>query len=403
MGKALRGLKVVEWGDFISAAYCAKLLADLGAEVIKVEPPQGGDESRSYGPFPNDEPNLEKSGLFLWLNAGKQGITLNLDARKGKELFRRLAQDADVVVENYRPPAAGKKRLSYASLRKQNPGLILASITPFGRTGPYKDYEGYHINCCAAGGVSIGIGSPDREPLAMPMFQGDFQAGISAASAIMLALLERRRSKKGQAIDISEAEVLATLHTGRHLLTYIFRGVSGLRRGNQGEYFWYPNCVLPCKDGYMALTAPQIEQWTRFVEMMGKPEWTEQSRYRNRRVMHEQYPEEVDNLLLPWLLARTKEEIFQMCREKHVPFAPVYTTADLAEHPHLVGRRFFRETHHPVAGTLKVPGSPFRFCGTSCEAETPAPLLGQHNEEILCGRLGYSRQELTELSRKGVI
>lgn len=402
-GKMFEGIKVVEWGSLVSAPYCAKLFAHLGAEVIKVEKPDVGDEARQHGPFPGDTPHLEKSGLFLFLNTNKLGITLNLDTEKGKDILKRLLKDADVFVENNPPQLMVELGLNYDTLTRINPRLIMASITPFGQTGPYRDYKAYELNCSAAGGVLVGVGYPDREPLDLPLSQGSYQAGIGAATAIMLALMARKKIGQGQYIDISEAEVWATLHVGVNVLTFMYRGVTGIRRGTHGGYFLYPNEILPCKDGYIALNCPQLAQWQRFLELMGNPEWAQNSRYRNRRAMHEEYPDEVNALLIPWLKEHTVEELFQLCIERRIPLVPIYRVNELVNHPHLKQRDFFVELDHPQAGRLKYPEGPCRFSETNWQIERPAPLLGEHNEIILGQRLGYSSQELAELAREGVI
>ena len=176
--RPLGGLKVIEYGEVISAPYCTKLMAGLGAEVIKVEKPSIGDKARNNGPFPHNKPHPEKSGLFLLLNANKIGITLNLDKNQGKEIFKRLIEPADVLVENNAPGRMAELGLGYDSLQAINPGLVMVSITPFGQTGPYRDYRAYHINSCGVGGMSVGIGDPKREPLTMPLAQG----GLSGRS-----------------------------------------------------------------------------------------------------------------------------------------------------------------------------------------------------------------------------
>ena len=400
---ALAGVKVVECGEWISAPYCAKLLAGLGAEVIKIEPPDIGDPARSYGPFPDDMPHPERSGLFLLLNTDKLGITLNLASLTGRKILKRLLQKTDIFVTNMPPLLARERTLDWARLEQLNSQLIAVSITPFGCTGPYKDYKAYHINCCAAGGVSVGIGDPKREPLTMPLSQGGYQAGAAAAGAGLVALLARKKLGLGQHIDISETEVWANLHAGQHMLTYIYQGIAGIRQGSHGGYFNYPCGTLPCKDGHIALIAPQIEQWVRFVDVLGNPEWTNNPKYRNRRAMLEEYPDEVDALLKPWFEERTKEEIFSLCRGKRIPFCPEYTSEDLVGHPHYQARESFVEIDHPQAGKLKYPAPPYRLSKSPSAVEHHSPLLGQHNEEVFCKRLGYSREELTELRREGVI
>ncbi len=403
MQKIFEGLKVVESGNLVSASYCTKLLADLGAEVIKVEKPGTGDEARKHGPFPNDNPDLEQSGLFLALNTNKLGITLNLDTSDGRDILKKLLKDADVFVENNEPKYMEELGLDYASLEKINPRLIMVSITPFGQSGPYRDYKAYDINCAAAGGVSIGVGDPEREPLALPLSQGGYQAGVSAASAILAALFAREKMGEGQHIDISEVGVWAGLHVGVYVLTFIYIGITGIRRGIHGGYFIYPNEILPCKDGFVLLNCPQLAQWVRFQELMGDPEWASNPRYRNRRAMHEEYPDEANSLLIPWLKEHTYEEIFQLCMEKRIPLAPIYTISDLANHPHLKERKFFIELDHPKAGNLKYPEGPCKFSKTNWQLERSAPLLGEHNDYILGQRLNYSKEEMVELKKTGVI
>jgi crotonobetainyl-CoA:carnitine CoA-transferase CaiB-like acyl-CoA transferase len=233
--------------------------------------------------------------------------------------------------------------------------------------------------------------------------QGGYQAGVSAAIGVMSALLARRKTGEGQHIDISEVEVLATLHMAQNILTFLYRGITGIRRGIHGGYFLYPCSILPCKDGYVSLIAPQKEQWERFINLMGNPSWAEDPKYQDRRAMNEQYPDEADELIIPWLKSYTKEEIFQLAQKNRIPIAPVYNMGELVNHPNLEQRNFFTEVDHPRAGKLRYPEGPCIFSGTNWDTKRSAPLLGQDNEEVLCGRLGYSKSECTALSRENVI
>jgi crotonobetainyl-CoA:carnitine CoA-transferase CaiB-like acyl-CoA transferase len=402
--KALKGLRIVEYGNFISAPYCTKLMADLGAEVIKIEDPAtGGDESRKYGPFPDDLPHPEKSGLFLWLNANKKGMTLNITSGAGRKVFEKLLKEADIFVSNFPALRAKELGIDYETLEKINSKLIVTSITPFGQTGPYRDYKAYELNCTAAGGVSVASGDPERAPLGLPLYQTYYQAGAAAAGATLTAVLARDKIGRGQHIDISEVEVPANNLVGHHLTTFIFRGLTGIRNGHHGGYFNYPTTCLPCKDGYMCLIAPQGAQWKRFIELMGTPEWSKEPRYRDRRAMAESYPDEVDALLIEWLKKYTKEEIFSMCMERHIPFGPVRTIDEVAHDSQLEARGFFVELDHAEAGRLKYPGSGYELSKTPVAFEYAAPRLGEHNQEILGGLLGYSQEEMGEMSQNRVI
>jgi len=402
--QALAGLKVVECGSFISAPYCTKLMADMGAEVIKVEQPGKGDESRDYGPFPDNIPHYERSGLFLYLNTNKLGITLDIRTETGREILQELLKDADVFVENNPPGAMEKLSLDYVKLRNLNPRLIVTSITPYGQTGPYRDYKAYAINCCAIGGVSQSIGHHWREPLTAPLSHGNYQAAISGTGATMVALLARDTTNRGQHIDISETDVWATYHVGFGITIYAFGAKDNLRKGYIGGGWTYPaRRVIPCKDGYMALCAPQLKQWLRFLELMGNPEWTKNPRYRDRHAMEDDYPEEVDALLAPWFMERTKKELFELFEKNAIPFAPLYNMADEVNDVHLAERRFFADVKRVETGTLKYPGGAYKLSRTPWALKRPAPLLGEHNEEIYCGRLGYSKEELVALRRAGVI
>ncbi len=403
MQKALDGLHVIEYGNLVSAPYCTKLLAGMGAEVIKIEKPVTGDESRAHGPFPNNIADTERSGLYLYLNANKLGITLNIEAIAGRNILKQLLERADVFVENNPPGFLEKLGFSYAELERINPRLVIASITPFGQSGPYKDFKAYDINCCATGGISVGIGESDREPLTLPLSQGGYQAGASAAFSVMTALLAREKTGEGQLIDISEVEVLATLHNAQSALTFLYRGVTGIRRGIHGGMFLYPCSILPCKDGYVSLIAPQIDQWIRFLDLIGNPSWAENPRYRDRRAMQEQYPDEADALLIPWLKEHTKDEIFKLCIQNRIPCCPVYNIGELVDHPNLKERGFFVEMEHPRAGKLLYPEGPCKFSETQWRNENAAPLLGRDNEVVLCERLGYSAEDLANLRNIGVI
>ena len=406
---ALKGVRVVEWGDFVSAPYCGKVMAELGAEVIKVEAPLTGDSARGHGPFPGQTPDPEKSGLFLFNNLGKRGVTLDVGTDGGREILDRLLASADIFLENQPIGLARAAGLDYESVHAKHPGLVVTSISPYGRSGPYRDYAGYDLNVNAIGGMSFGTGYPHREPLTTPLYQVSYLAGVGAAFASIVALLARDLNDRGpdyeggQLVDVAEAQVLATLLSGYHLPTYIYQGVAGWRSGNRMRLGLFPNCVLPCKDGYVCIDAPQMDQYRRFLTMIGEPDWVDEPRYRDRRAMSDQYPEEAESLLAPWFMEHTKDEILQLCIENRVPCVPVREIDEVMADEQLSSRNYFRELSHPAAGALRYPGAPFRLSATPCRLVRPAPSLGQHNAEILGGELGITDDELGRLSQRGEV
>jgi crotonobetainyl-CoA:carnitine CoA-transferase CaiB-like acyl-CoA transferase len=400
---ALKGVRVVEWGNFISAPFCGKVLAELGAEVIKVEPPYTGDDSRRHGPFPGHIPDPERSGLFLLANINKRGISLDVGTASGKEILGRLLESADIFLEN-RPSALMRDLgLDYPTLKSQYPRLIVTSITPYGRTGPYRDYRGCDLTANAFGGLSFGTGHPDREPLTTPLCQASYLAGVGAAFASSVALVARDSTGRGQLVDVSEAQVVAVLLSGYHLPSYIYQGVAGWRSGSRMRLGLFPNCVLPCKDGYVCIDAPQMEQYRRLLSLMGEQAWTEDPRYRDRRAMSDEYPEEAEALITPWFMQHTKEEILRLCLENRIPCVPVRNFDEVLADPQLNARDYFRDLAHPEAGNLRYPGPPYRMAATPCRYVRPAPTLGQHNLEILCGELGLDASELPGMARAGMI
>jgi len=393
---------VVEYGDGISAAHAGKMLADFGATVIKVEPPEG-DALRRAGPFPGDVPDPEKAGHFLYLNTNKYGVTLNPALPTGRAILLKLLDGADAFITNAAPSRLAAERLAYADLKASHPRLVVTTITPWGMDGPYKDRKSTDLTMNAAGGFSWGIGMPDGQPLQMPYDQSQYQGGLSAAGATLAALFARYRTGRGQHVDIAIAEVLACFYEDMYMPAFVFQGVMGRRQGYRNTIGRYPQTLMQCKDGYVSLSAPQKDQWVRFVKVLGEPEWTKDPRFRDRRAMAEQYPDEVDALLRPWFMARTKKEIFALCEEAHVPFAPVRTVAEVAEDAHSKARSLFAEVAHPRTGVVRQAAAPFRLTGSPWRVERPAPTLGQHNVAVYCERLGYTPADLVDLHRAGVI
>lgn len=399
-GAALAGLRVIEWAQFMAGPFCARLLADLGAQVIKVEEPFIGDRSRREGPFPGDIPHPEKSGLFLYLNTNKLGITLNLKNPHGAKIFQELIRAADFLVEDFPPGILQEMSLGYEDLKEINPRLIMISITPFGQTGPNKDYKAHDINIMAAGGMAYVSGDPEREPVIFAGAQSEYQAGLNALVGGLCALYYREFTGLGQQVDISKQEAIIAI-LEHAIPTYSFQGQIRKRSGNRHPAT-HPSSNYPCKDGYVMINPATDLQWKAFVEWMGNPAWTLDPKMDDRQYRVE-HADEIDEKVIQWLSQKTKKEIYYGGQERHLPFTPLFDIKEVVESAQFNAREFFVETEHPEAGKVKMPGSPCKLSETPSKIYRPAPRLGEHNEEIYCGSLGYLREDLIKLRGAGII
>jgi len=373
-------LKIVECGQGISAAFAAKLLADLGAEVIKIEPAEG-DLTRRRGPFPEDKPDPGKSGLFTYLNVNKRGVVADLTKPDGRESCSRLLAHADVLVHNVAPPARARQGLESAALRARYPRLIIAAISIFGETGPYANYHGYELTAANASGwafVSPGA-SPHSElpPLRCFGDQCDFQAGVHTATMALAAYLHRFKSGKGQAIDISEREVVTAL-IENNLVHYTYAGRVASRLGNRVIGPWF---IADCADGQIFVIAVEEEQWQRLVQLMGNPEWASEELFKDR-LSRAQNNDALKALMSEWIASWKVQDLYRAAQEHRIPFAPINTMRSLYESEHLRAREFFVELEQPGIGRLRLAGMPSRYGNSSWAIRRPAPRLGEHNQEV---------------------
>jgi len=394
--QALAGLLVLDLSEHVSGPYCTKLLADYGAEVIKIEKPVLGDASRGMGPFADDHPDPEKSGLFLFLNGNKKGVTLNLESREGAALFEKLVQKADILVENFRPGVMASLGLAYEALAEVTPSLILTSISYFGQDGPYRDYQGSDIVAQAMGGLMQLTGDPEREPLKIPGSQAEFQAGLNAAVATLVAVYFRDQTGEGQWIDVSVQEAVASILEGA-VTTHSYSGLTRNRMGSR-HHLQCPSRVMPCQDGWIHVQAGA--NWDHFAAFLGAPELMEP---RLASILRYHYADEVEELIQPHLMTHGAGELFSSGQEWRIPFAMVLGIDELMADPQYRARGFFQEIDHPVAGRLHYPGAPFKMSQTPWQVMRPAPLLGEHNEEIYMGTLGFAGEDLALLRSKGAI
>jgi crotonobetainyl-CoA:carnitine CoA-transferase CaiB-like acyl-CoA transferase len=399
----LSGVRIIEWGDFVSAPWTSRLLADMGADVVKIEPPGVGDSSRRAGPFPQDSPHPEKSGLHLYLNLNKRSVTLDLASPDGRAIFRELVAGADVLIENHRPAAVEALGLTYDSLRDLRPGLIMVSISPFGQTGPYRDYVGSELVLFHMGG--IGYETPigevtDRErqqPLKGPGYQSYFMAGWLAATSTFIGLFHRQANGLGQHIDISEHEAIASSQRP-NVTRYSYAGEVPHREPSGGPRF------KPCKDGYFAGLGVlgNDAMWGKVRGLMGDPEWA-MGDVCASQASRRDHAAQLEPLIMDWMKDYTKAELFYMGQRAGISCFPVNTVADVYAAEQYQARGFFQDVDHPVAGKYSFPGIPFHFSDQQPGIRRHAPLLGEHNDEVLGRELGHAPQDLDALRRAGVI
>jgi len=314
--------------------------------------------------------------------------------------LRDLVSRSDALVHNLPVADMEKFGVQHQHLCQVNPDLIMASITPFGLYGPYRDYKAYDINLAAAGGICEGLGEEDREPLTFGTPEVGYFSGMAAASSIVIALLARE-TFGGQHIDIAEVETLAGIYNGPEALMAVYQWRVTRRTGHHALDFPYPNCILRCKDGYILVGAPEGRQWRKLLELMGDPVWSKDPRFRNRTEMNNLYADELDGYLEEWLRNYSKEELLAMALEHRLPLAPVRTFDEVRHDPSLAS--LFVEIEREDTGPVAYPGPPYLLPGVETSTPTPAPHLGQHNEEVLCGTLGFSKEQLVKLYQTGII
>jgi crotonobetainyl-CoA:carnitine CoA-transferase CaiB-like acyl-CoA transferase len=393
-------IKVVECGQGIGAAFGAKMLADIGAEVIKVEPP-GGDLARHRGPYPEDKEDAEKSGIFIYLNTNKRGVVADLKRPEGRELLAKLLADADVLIHNVPPPERAAQGLDSAALCAANPKLIVTAISNFGDSGPYAGWRGYELTVANAGGwayLSPGASPyPEQPPLKCFGSQGDFQGGIHAATVTLAAYMKRLTTGKGQAIEISEQECIAAMLENNFMhWTYAHRETSRLGSRLLGPWF-----IADCADGKLFVLAVEEDQWKRLVELMGNPEWTQEDLFKDR-ISRGQNQDALKALMSEWLSTWKVQDLYVEAQKRRIPFAPVNTMRDLYESEHLAERNFFVTLDQPGVGQVRLPGMPSMYQRTQWALRRPAPRLGEHSEEVFCGEYGVARDRLAELHKAGI-
>ena len=395
MGLALENIKVLDLSRVLAGPFCGTFLADMGAEVIKIESTTGGDETRSWTPRKGEE-----SAAFLACNRNKSAMCLNLKTDEGKQIFRRLVREADVLVENFRTGAMEEMDLGYEDLSRLNPRLVYCSVSAYGDTGPLKDEAGYDAAIQAYGGIMSITGDPEGPPLRCGASFTDLTTGIIAAYAVVNALFYRERTGEGQKVESSLMETAVAL-LNYHAQGYLLDGTVPGRLGS-GHPSMVPYRNFQCRDGEFAFIVAHNDRfWERLCGALGlehlvtDPHFADNvKRVENREKLEQSVAEQVAEY--------DRGDLLELLAEAGVPAVPVNTVDRLMQEPQVQHREMIQTVHHPTLGELKVLGQPMKFSAMESRPAAPAPTYGEHTYQIL-HEYGYSEEEMSELSEKGVI
>jgi crotonobetainyl-CoA:carnitine CoA-transferase CaiB-like acyl-CoA transferase len=384
--------------------YCGKLLADMGADVIKIEPP-GGDATRNLPPFWRDTPGPERSLLFLYMNTNKRGVTLDITQPEGQALFRRFARTAHLIIETFEPGYLDALDIGYRSLKADHPGLVFTSITGFGQTGPYRQFKSSDLVANALAGAMYVTGEAEDPPVVLAGSQAHMMASACAAAGSMIALYRSTICGEGQQVDISVEEVNVAVTHICGVGKWLDDGIVPRRMGT-ALFASVPSGTYPCKDGLVYLMVNRPLHWkalARWIsEVTGNDvvldpmfEGPSSKRQPNRDLL---------DVYISALTSRfTVEEIYHEGQRRHLAFTPVNGAAAVASDPHLAARNYFVAVEHPGAGALRYPGAPHRHSETPWSITRPAPRVGEHNEEVYCSELGVTDGALQELKQRGIV
>ncbi|MEA3338677.1 MAG: CoA transferase [Chloroflexota bacterium] len=402
MGRPLTGVRVIALEQYMSAPYCTMLLADAGAEVVKIERPGRGDPRRSIPPYAFDEQGRRVAGGFIGYNRNKKSVVLNLRAEAGRQIYEELVKASDVVVENLRPGAADKMGLGYEQLKAANPRLVYAAISGFGRLegyiGPYVHRPAFDIVAEAMGGIMNLVGFADKPPSWTIYGIADIYTGLVTAYGVMLALFMRERTGEGQFVDSAMLDNMLAFNE-RMATLYSFTGESP-ERGRLKHI--YPRGAFRCQDGYLALNIPDDLQWKRLCEAMGRADLKDDSRTADgtARAANTDF---VRPIIEDWLAGKTRVQAVALLGEHGVPSGPVYTASDIFDDPHIAARNMLVTVDDPVAGPRQYARSPLHLSSAPEIPTAPAPQLGEHTRSILQNLMGYDENEIEQLCDQGVI
>ena len=392
---ALSGLRVLDLTRVLAGPFSTMMLADMGAEVIKIEQPGKGDDTRHFAPFQNGE-----SAYYMNLNRGKKGVTLDLKG-KGREMFLELVRSADVVVENYRPGTMDKLGLGYETLKELNPRLVYAAVSGFGDTGPYRLRPGYDIIAQAMGGLMSTTGWPGGEPTRSGTAMADVLAGLSVTIGILAALRHRDEAGVGQKVDVALVDsVVASLEVITQI--YLSEGRIPERIGNRYESC-YPYDSFAARDGSVVIAAANDKLWRLVCSTLGRPELAHDERF-DTNAKRVQRHAEIKPLIETWTLTQSVDDVVEKMLAAGVPASPINTLDRLVVDPHIaVAREMFVDVDHPKAGRTTLTGAHIKLSATPPKVSVAAPQLGEHNDAVYGSLLGLGADQLQQLRSEGVI
>lgn len=392
----LSGVKVLDLTRVLAGPYCTMMLADMGADVIKIEVPIRGDESRAYYPIVKGE-----SAYYMNLNRNKKGVTLNLKSHKGKEMFKEMVKKADILLENYRPGTMEKLGIGYETLKEINPRLVYGCISGFGHYGPYSQRPGYDIIGQAMGGLMSTTGWPDGEPTRSGTAISDVLGGLNAAIGVLGAYIKSNETGQGQKVDVSLVDsVVSSLEIINQI--YLSSGRLPGRIGNRYEAS-YPYDSFRTKDGSIVIGAGNNKLYSNLCEVMGMPGLIDDPLYKEN-ILRVKNHEKLKLIIEGWLSDKTSDEAVEMILQAGCPAAPINTIDKVVADPHIAGaREMFVEIEHPVVGKMKITGNQLKFSTDKIKIRRAAPTLGQDNNEVYKELLGYTKENIDELYKDGVI
>jgi len=396
---ALDHIKILDLTQFEAGPSCTEILAFLGAEVIKVESPKGGDQGRY---LVSDKPGLD-SPYFLLLNANKKSVSLNLKSEKGLALLKKLVPHFDVMVENYGPGAIEELGLGYKVISQINPRIVYAQVKGFGTYGPYSRYKSFDMIAQATGGAMSITGTSDTEPLRPGPTIGDTGTGIHCAVGILTALLQREKTGRGQRLEVAMQDAVVNL-SRVGMMGHYLGDVPAQRRGNRITAM-APTDLYPCAPGgpndYAYMITTTQDMWESLVKAIGRPDLIQDPRFADQRTRNKHF-DELAEIITAWTRQRSKFEVMRILGEVGVPCGAVLDSGDVLANEHLKARGMITTIEHPTRGTFTMPGCAVQLSDSPVEVR-PAPLLGQHNGEVLGRLLGLTNADLAGLKEEGVV